>query len=332
MLVTEEEVRADYASLEQAAQWYASLHTAGVGGTSDAQRAAWLAWLDARPEHRQAWRHIEAVSRRFEPMRAEDQRDAAAAAVQVASRGGMGRRRALAAVATLAGSGALGWLGWRYTPLADTVAAWRADYRTGTGEQRDIVLADGTHVWLNTQSALDVHYDGSERRVALQLGEMFVDTAKDALGRPFYAATRNGSMQALGTRFTVRLEPESTLLAVYEGRVRIRTANGTEAIVASGEQRRFTIDTISARELADPAHEAWIRGVVLAEDIPLAQLVAELGRYRHGHLGVAPEIASLKVVGRFPAIESDHALAMLERDLPVRVQRTLPWWTTLEPR
>jgi transmembrane sensor len=329
MTVTEQAVRADHASLEQAAQWYASLH---AGGANDAQRAAWTRWLDERPEHRQAWAHIEAVSRRFEPMRAMDQRDAAAAAVQVASRGGMGRRRALAALATLAGSGLSGWLGWRYTPLADTVTAWRADYRSETGQQRDIVLADGTHVWLNTQSALDVNYDRSQRRVALKLGEMFVDTATDVLHRPFYAETRFGVMQALGTRFSVRLEPESTLLAVYEGRVRIRTANGTQAIVEHGEQRRFTVDTISAQEGADPAREAWVRGIVLAEDIPLAQLVDELGRYRHGHLGVAPEIASLKVVGRFPATDSEHALAMLERDLPVRVQRTLPWWTTLEPR
>ncbi|RKP53301.1 FecR domain-containing protein [Pararobbsia silviterrae] len=324
-----DEVRADYASLEQAAQWYASLH---AGAATDTQLGAWKVWLESRPEHRRAWQHIEAVSRRFDPMRVEEHRDAAAAAVQAAMRGGTGRRRALAAVAALSGSGLLTWLGWRHTPLGDVVTAWRSDYHTGTGEQREIFLADGTRLWLNTDSAVDSVYDRNQRSVSLKLGEMLIETAPDPQHRAFYAETRFGRMQALGTRFAVRLRPESTLLAVYEGRVRIRTITGTERVIAQGEQCHFTSSTISESQAVDPAREAWTRGVVLAEDIPLAQLVEELARYRHGHLAVAPEIANLKVVGRYPATDTDYALAMLERDLPLRVQHTLPWWTTLVPR
>ncbi|HEY0294551.1 MAG TPA: FecR domain-containing protein [Bordetella sp.] len=325
----DDEVKADYASLEEAAGWYATLHAAG---STDEQRQAWAQWLEQRPEHRRAWRHVEAVSRRFEPMRTDGQREAAAAAVEVAMRGAMDRRLVLRGLAALAGTGWLGWLGWRHTNLPSLVTAWRSDYSTGVGEQRDLVLDDGTRVWLNTGSALDVAYDGSQRLLTLAMGEILIDTAQDGQHRPFLVQTRFGRMQALGTRFTVRQNPDSTLLVVFEGRVQIRNAAGDTQVVSAGQQRQFSASTIAAPGTADPARGAWTRGVVLAENIPLETLIAELGRYQHGHLGVAPDVAKLRVVGRYPIDDPERALAMLENNFPVRVHRTLPWWITVEAR
>ncbi len=59
--------------------------------------------------------------------------------------------------------------------------------------------------------------------------------------------------------------------------------------------------------------------------------MAELARYRHGHLAVDPAVAGLPVMGTYPLDDTDRALAMLEAALPVRVRRRLPWWVTLEP-
>ncbi|WP_454689911.1 FecR domain-containing protein [Achromobacter aloeverae] len=317
-------VQADYESLKAAAEWYAALQDGDAGPR---QRDAWQRWLDERPEHRQAWSHVEAVSRRFAPLRADGERDAAEKAARVASRPSTSRR-----VLALGGLGVLGWLAWRLTPLPAIVTAWRADYATGIGEQREIVLADGTRVWLNTRSAVDVDFDGERRLLTLAMGEILIDTAKDAQHRPFFVDTRFGRLQALGTRFTVRQADDDALLAVYEGQVRIRDLAGHDALVAAGEQRRFDAGGIASAAAADPAREAWSRGVVLAENLPLAELVAELGRYHAGHIGVDPRIAELRVVGRYPAADVDRTLAMIERDLPVRVERTLPWWVTLEPR
>ena len=53
-------------------------------------------------------------------------------------------------------------LGWRYTPLPHAVAALRADHHTSTGQRQRLVLADGSRVWLNTRSALDVDYRRQE--------------------------------------------------------------------------------------------------------------------------------------------------------------------------
>ncbi|AOJ03723.1 MULTISPECIES: FecR domain-containing protein [Burkholderia] len=324
-------VHADFASLEQAANWYALLYADGGSGE---HRKAWAEWLAERPEHRRAWAHIEAVSRRFEPLRGESlaERNAAAAAVHVSATRAASRRHVLGSLAALAGTGLAGWLAWRFTALPDRLIAWRPDYRTGVGERRDVQLADGTRVWLNTDSAFDVHYDDTKRLLTLTMGEILIDTAKDGQERPFFVDTPNGRMQALGTRFTVRQSGTHTLLAVFKGRVEIRNLAGHAEIVAAGQQRQFTADAISSPERADPAREAWSRGVILADDVTLDALIAELDRYQHGHIGVDPEVAGIRVVGRFPADDPDRMLSMLERDLPIRVRRTLPWWVTIEAR
>ena len=68
-----------------------------------------------------------------------------------------------------------------------------------------------------------------------------------------------------------------------------------------------------------------------AEGMPLAHLLQTLGRYRHGHLGWHPEVATLSVMGAFPLNDTDRALELLQAALPVRVQRLTPWWVTVEP-
>jgi transmembrane sensor len=326
---TRDEAAADFESLEQAAHWYAVLRD---DDASPQARAAWSAWLDARPEHRRAWAHIEAVSRRFDPLRTESERDAASAAMRVSTRGIVTRRKALGCLAALSGTGMAAWFAWRLTPLPDYVTAMRADYSTDTGEQRDVTLADGTRVWLNTHSALDVDFNDERRLLTLKMGEILVDTAKDRHARPFFVDTRDGRLQALGTRFTVRQTDGSTLLAVFDGRVEIRTRSGASRIVEAREQVQFDANNIASPMPADLAHEAWSRGVILAENVTLETFVAELSRYTRGHIGVDPAVASIRVVGRFPAGRPAQVLAMLERDLPVRIKRTLPWWTTIEAR
>lgn len=112
----------------------------------------------------------------------------------------------------------------------------------------------------------------------------------------------------------------------------IRTNAGRTLQVHDGQAATFDTQQIRALAGADPMREAWVHDVVPADHIRLADLLAELGRYRHGHLGVAPEVADIRVMGVFPTDDTDRALAMLEQTLPIRVRRRLPWWTTVEGR
>lgn len=315
-------------SLEAAASWYATLR--GEDAT-EAERRAWQSWLAQSPEHGRAWETIEAVSSRFDPLRSTGH-EAAVAGVKAARRGAIGRRQMLNGMAGLFGLGVASWLGWRHTALPEVVMAWGADYRTATGERREITLADGTQVWLNTDSALRVDYQADARLLKLVAGEVLVQTARDAGDRPFYVATRYGRMQALGTRFSVNHDDTRTRLDVFESAVEIRNAAGAVQRVAAGQRADFTASAISAIAPAERAREAWHRGVVVADNIPLRALIEDLARYQRGHIGVAPEVAELSVMGVYPANDAERALAMLENTLPIRVKRTLSWWVSVEAR
>lgn len=130
----------------------------------------------------------------------------------------------------LGGSGYLGWNVQQHTSLGNV---W-ADYRTSVGQRRRIELADGTQINLNTHTAIDVAFDGRQRLIRLREGEVLIHTGKRGGHLPFYVETRQGRVQALGTRFTVRQLPDATRVGVLEERVEVSQAtnpNVTESWV-----------------------------------------------------------------------------------------------------
>lgn len=317
-------------AMEQAATWFSLLQS---GTATEADRGRWAHWLAGAEERRAAWAFVERVSQRFQPLQADAAPRRAADVLQAASLR-RARRRAVWGVAAVAGAGGLlSWAGWQQPGAIDGLMAWGADFRTATGERREVRLPDGSQVWLASASAFDQAYRPELRRLRLRAGEVLVRTAAEA-GRPFVVDTAQGRLRALGTRFNVRLDDTGgTQLAVYEGTVQVSPASGTAgAVVGPGRQLRFTADRVEALTPADPAREAWSRGVLLAQDLPLRDVVAELARYRHGHLSLAPAVAPLPVLGSYPLDDVDGALDMLEQALPIRVRRALPWWTSIDAR
>lgn len=315
--------------LQEAAQWYAALRADDAPAEV---REQWATWLASDPAHAQAWARIEQVRQRLSPLGDAGQPRALLAGAEAARQATRGRRLVLRSLAAAAGSVLTGWLAWRHTPLPSQLAAWRSDHHTGTGELRELRLADGTRLWLNTATAVKIDFQDDARTVRLLGGEIFIETAKDSRRRPFHVQTDQGRLQALGTRFAVRQQDLDTQVQVFEGAVEIRNAAERVQRVPAGFAARFDARALSANAPADPAREAWTRGVIMANDISLQQWADELSRYGHAHIHVAPEVAGLKVVGVYPALDRDRALSMLEAELPVQVHRTLPWWLAIGAR
>lgn len=318
----------DFLTLEMAARWFALLQSDSV---TENERQAWHDWLHAKPKHRLAWQCIEEVGLRCEQVRNLDSnREALATALKAERLGSEERRRFLRGMGMLAGVGLLSWGAWRHTPLGVFTQSLNADYRTGTGQRQSITLDDGSRLWLNTASALDVLFSQSERRLLLRQGEILINTNRDP--RPFYVETSEGMLQALGTRFNVRLMEDKTRLSVYEGKVKITTKGQLSELVPGGQQTQFSKTGIAPLMQSDPDDAAWIRARLVANHIRLADFVDELQRYRHGYIHLDPAIADLRVMGTFPADDTAYALGMLEQVLPVRVEQTLPWWTSITAR
>ncbi|WP_218830733.1 FecR family protein [Bordetella genomosp. 4] len=325
-----EEDGPSHEAMEQAAHWYALL----ISGEADAtDRARWQTWLAANAQHRHAWTYVEAVSQRvLAPLQDTPDPTLLASKVHDVHTRERSRRRVLAGLGAVAGLGLIGWTGWTRTPIVGVLAAWTADYRSGIGDIREIKLADGSRIWLNAGSALNADMSANLRKLTLIAGEVLVSTAHgDA--RPFIVGTPQGQLRALGTRFTVRREPEQTFLAVYEGAVEIRTAaSDTTTVIAAGKQARFSPDRIADATEADPAREAWSRGDLVAWDLSLAAVVHELNRYYTGHIALDPAVAQRRVFGTFPLRDVDGALAMLADVASLQVRKPLPWWISISSR
>ncbi len=103
-----------------------------------------------------------------------------------------------------------------------------------------------------------MRYSTEQRLLALHLGEILIDTAKDPR-RPFLVQTEHGRLRALGTRFSVRCGASDSLLNVYAGAVEVRSASGLQ-VVNAGQQLRFDGRTLGPLQVASAAREAWSHG------------------------------------------------------------------------
>ncbi|HVY06763.1 MAG TPA: FecR domain-containing protein [Burkholderiales bacterium] len=307
---------------DQAVRWLVELQ---AGADSDSMRHAWERWRQENPEHERAWQQIESVNRRLKDL-------PGALSISVLAGARKGRRRSLKLLVALAVGGGAAWT----AKDANLVREWMADYGTKVGERRTIDLADGTEVVMNTDTALDVKFDGTNRVVRLIRGEIMVTTAPDrqSPARPFLVDTEQGRMRALGTRFSVRLGEAGSGVAVFEGAVELRPADNPAATLVVPAGRQATLIRDGYRDLAalDESSDAWTKGMIVASNMPLGVFLAELSRHRPGRVVCAPEVARLRVSGTYPLSDTDRVFAAIERNLPIKVERFTRYWVSVKPR
>ncbi|NWN48136.1 FecR domain-containing protein [Pseudomonas sp. MAFF 301514] len=307
--------------LEEAAEWLMRL---SENDLSDHERAEWEHWKISSPERDRAWARAQLLQSKLGGLPPS----LAMSALDRPSH--PERRAALGKLALLLAVMPVGWGSWK---LAQT-QQWTADYRTRVGERRELTLADGSRITLNTDSAIDVRYDSQQRLVHLREGEILVQTAQDP-SRPFLVSTRQGRMQALGTRFTVRELSGRTHLAVLEGAVKVMLAENTQTaplIVNAGQRTNFSAQTFGTLSATDRNDGAWAQGMLMADNMRLADFVAELTRYRRGFVRYDPAIADLRISGAFPISDPQRTLNMLVQTYPVLVSGHLNgYWVTLSP-
>ena len=308
--------------LDAAIAWKLSLDQGS--GTPD-ERSEFMRWHAASEEHARAWRQLGCL----------DQRVSAAAGparqALLQSRAGL-RRRIGKVGGGLAGQFLLGsLLAWVGAP-ALSAPNWLGDQRTATGELRTLRLEDGTLLSLNTHTAVDIDYAGAQRVIVLHQGEISVETGHQD-PRPLLVRTDDGRLRPLGTRFLVRREANGTRLEVLQASVAAMPLNsGDEQVLREGQQVLMDANGLGQVGTVDVGADAWTRGMLVVDNVRLADLVAALGKYRSGHLGVADEVADLRVTGSFPLTDIDLALASLVPALPVKFERHPPWWVTVQPQ
>lgn len=264
------------------------------------------------------------------------------------------RRAAAVAVFALVAFGALSV--WRnHDPLQTTNGL----YTTTIGGQETAPLADGSIVQLNTNTRIEVDYDGQYRNVHLLQGEAYFTVAKHT-GRPFRVYAGTGRIEAVGTAFAVRLKNDDVNVTVAEGTVALaameRAVSGTAdnpqniqrpndgfgeryiaalGLLNAGESTsipetmegnaaaslsRPAVRTIGAQELA--RRLSWRRGLLVFAGEPLELVVEEISRYTTTTIEITdPAIAAISIGGQFQAGDTEGLLAALESNFDLRVTR-----------
>ena len=316
--------------LQQAAQWFATISDENV---SVQQQQKLAQWLEQDVRHRDAWQFVDNVSQRFSQTKANLPTAVVNNTIKAAHKYRLSRRQALQSIAAF---GLFSCFAYRYTAVwqygKKYTAALLSDHCTELGAIKTFKLADGGHIWLNTASAINVNYSATVRNIELINGEILINTAKDQQNRAFIVTCQHGQLQALGTRFSVHQQEKRTFVAVFDGAVVITTKQGQQARIEAGQQTDFNISEIAALQTADYAREAWSKGLLVANDISLTELVAQMSRYQQGYIQLAPEVADLRIMGTYPIDDPDHMLRMIADALPVKINHVMPWWLIINAR
>lgn len=300
---------------DEAARWVA----ASEGGTLSAEdEALFEAWLATDTRHRRAlaqmqevWAHMGAVAE-TPSLRAALPSRPSLSRRRTAWRAAVPHRRVWAGPA-LAASLVLAFIG-----LSDDWATrLHADAMTATGERRTVGLPDGSSVELDTHTTIAVDFGPGRRVVRLLTGEAAFAVARDPR-RPFTVETAEGTATALGTRFLVRSEAQGARVTVTEHRVRVAypPRRGSVAVVGEGESVAYGPHGLgrATRVNTDDAM-AWTQGMLVFKDRPLAEVVAEIGRYHRGYFGVLGSDKALRVSGVFRIDDPVAAIDQFERSL-----------------
>ncbi|GGC12760.1 anti-sigma factor FoxR [Oxalicibacterium flavum] len=296
-----------------------------------ATRQAFEHWLHAQTLHARAWQRVQSLREDFSALPQDLARDALRKVEAQRKAAGVNRRQALKLL-MLAGVTVTGaWLvrdrlGWQQV---------MADASTRIGEQRTVQLDDGTVVVLNTDSAVSFEMTDVQRRIVLRRGEIMITTGDDrayASRRPFWVDTPFGAMQALGTRFVVRLEDAQARVSVQDGAVRMHpAAGGATAVAQPGESWWLRRDAVMSAAQQGFRPDGWSDGVIAGQDMRLADLLGELARYRSGRIVCDDSVADLRVSGIYHVRDTDQALRFLLQTQPVSITYYTRFWVAVGP-
>lgn len=302
----------DEAVLGTAARW----HARARAGLSDRERAAFLRWLRERPEHAAA---ADIVARTWD------------AAPTAASQGGFSAaqehadspqrspapRRALWGGLVTAGATAAALAFWLAQPQS-------ASFETGPVERRDVVLADGSHLWLAPGTKLAARIGPFARQVTLERGEVVFDVVHQMRG--FRVEADKVAVIDQGTLFSVRNRagrPVTVTLAHGALRIDDRLRGAVLAQPRPGEQVLIRDGLTRVRRVEALDLLAWREGRLVFSDWSLEDALAAFEDQAGTSIHLRDAgLARLRVSGAYATTDIESFLAALSSIHPVRWTRT----------
>jgi transmembrane sensor len=194
------------------------------------------------------------------------------------------------------------------------------EFNTALGEQRSVLLADGSRVTLNTASSIAVKLHKHHREVRLVRGEALFEVAHDA-ARSFVVRAGDARLSDVGTQFNVDMRANGTTVTVVEGEVEV----GAPAIRNDADTAQSLILGANDRVVVTPtgvgapqhgvnvgASMAWTQRQLMFEHRPLSDVAEEFNRYNRDRIEIdSVELRRQEVTGVFEAKDPASFLAFL---------------------
>ncbi|GLO13457.1 sensor [Pseudomonas putida] len=200
--------------------------------------------------------------------------------------------------------------------------AWQTEQvRVAVGIQRELVLADGSQVLLDSGSRLLIERRLRSRQLELVEGQArFTVVHADA---PFIVRSQGVQVRDIGTVFDVRSDARGVRVGVQEGAVEVGSGHGAVQQLTAGQQLLAVAGELGAVQAVQPgAMAAWSRSVLRFDGTPLGDAIVDLQRYCEMPLRLADErTGSLRLSGEFDSRQVRALLEHLPAVLPVTVVR-----------
>ncbi len=303
--------------MREAQHWVVVLHS---GEVTEAETAAFEVWRGQSPAHERA--HSDA-SRQWALFRE--------AALNLASQGyrydpqPIIRAHRLQRRAIL-GSGGTALMAAGYVIARPPLDLWpsltqlTADYRTATGQTRQLSLASTVSVEMNTQTSLSIRQgEAGVSSFDVLTGEVAVEATT-----PTVVVAGSGQARVVQGGFDLRNEDGTVTVTCAQGEVRVACGE-TDAVLQPGQRIAYDgkgLGGIFTVKMATV--EAWRHGLLVFEETPLARVVSELNRYRPGRIILMNgSLAALPVDATFRLDHLDQAIPKLEDVYGIKV-RSLP--------
>ncbi|MEZ2440358.1 FecR domain-containing protein [Chitinophaga sp. RCC_12] len=155
---------------------------------------------------------------------------------------------------------------------------------TPNGGEYEVILPDGSHVWLNAASAIrfPAAFTGNTRKVEIN-GEAYLEIVKNEKA-PFIVVSGKHSVEVLGTKFNIHSYPkeEDITTTLIQGSIRIAAGKYTK-VLQPGQQSLVNTGANSNIRLATGVNMdevlAWRNGKFIFDDASLKTVVSQLERW-----------------------------------------------------
>lgn len=153
---------------------------------------------------------------------------------------------------------------------------------TSRGETYQVLLPDGTKVWLNAASSITYPANFAslkERRVDLE-GEAYFEVAKDKL-HPFVVKSGNQTVEVLGTHFNINSYANEPLIktTLIEGSIKINGKNGQQGILKPNQQAVFSTSQLRIENVDTEVAIAWKNNKFMFDSAPIQEVMKMVERW-----------------------------------------------------